>query len=100
MIDRVSITKFNNISEVETGCNLTLKEFNEQILKKTIKDYLTESNFAGKTWLVSAISKIIQRVKNLQCEKVMLVFLRPVQSFENDMFNKKYRPKFKTKKLF
>ena len=30
----------------------------------------------------------------------MLVFLRPVHSFENDMFNKKYRPRFKTKKLF
>lgn len=27
-IDRVSITKFNNVSEVETGCNLTLKDFN------------------------------------------------------------------------
>lgn len=28
-IDRISITKFNNMTDIETGCNLTLKDFNE-----------------------------------------------------------------------
>ena len=27
-IDRISIAKFNNVTEIDTGCNLTLKDYN------------------------------------------------------------------------
>ncbi len=46
--DRMSLIQANSEIGVETLCNLTLKEFNEKILRKSLLDMTNYQSFSGR----------------------------------------------------
>jgi protoheme ferro-lyase len=66
---------------METLCKLTIKQHNEPILKQCYRTILEEAQYKGKNYLIPSIAKMLLRVRRLRCEKVIIVFLRPIVSY-------------------
>ncbi len=51
------------------------------MLKKGINDILNQKEFRGKSSLIISLMRIVERIKKLRCEKIVVVFLRPLKAY-------------------
>lgn len=86
--DRLSLVRSNSETGIETMCNLTLKESNEIILKKSLIDMINCKSFVGRNEVLYTLEKVIQRVKNLKCEKVIVVLLKYIETYKDELVYK------------
>lgn len=91
--DRVSVIKFyaKRGKEVKKGeevveviCGLTLKEYSEVVLKKTLEDCIRERNqeLGQAAYMIDALHRSIWRVKHLKLEKVIIMFFKSLEEYQ------------------
>jgi hypothetical protein len=82
--DRLSIIKFNCKEGMKIECNLTPKENNETLLAKALQEAVRERNEFSSlhNFLSEALLRSIWRVKSLSKEKVIVLFLKSLDHYQ------------------
>ena len=77
--DRVSILKVNSSIYVSSGCNLIYKKGNESLIAKELSDSIKIKLMSGRCKVIEGLQTAINRIKMLEEEKYILVFLKESQ---------------------